>query len=1136
MRAGWMILAVVLGVIGVSLAAAQNDSDSNETPQSYATIVAADAPSFWWRLDDGNAEPGDVVGKVTLNVAGPRKDRFPKFDDKNLAAQFAGDGGRIVVKDAGEKSPLDFDAGDSITLEAWVHPTKLANGQTVYVLGKGRTGHAGVAKDNQNYALRLVGTSGKAGISFLFRGASNRPGKTDDWHRWDSEPAFAVSRGWHYVAVTYTFGQKDSLRGYIDGKEVKGKWEGYGGATDEGPVVDDDELWIGSSMGGQSGSSFTGSLDEVAIYRSALAAERIAARYQAVQPKPYITSVPIPRDRVLVEILENIPDGNSWDFVPPPPSERTEEPALGLVELPRKYNEHGVRADRTNPLVVWMTTDIELPAGPQRLLLRSRNAARLYLDGKLVIDNPFPKSRSDGHNSLHIVKSDVSPNIRPVQPGDQENVAELEIAPGMHRLKLELFGGGKSKRVEFGELGLYIAPAGSDAFRLVAHDSHWQDPLTDDGWLAYETRRRMELAKVNQQRRREVSQEYAAYWERRHAWAREVVVERNSFRSEKPGNGMNSVLLDEFAAAAAKAAGKEPLPVTDDWSFVRRVYVDLIGVIPTATQAEAFVKDERPDKRARLIDELLKSPGWADNWVGYWQDVLAENPNIINPTLNNTGPFRWWIYESLLDNKPIDRVATELAMMEGSLRYGGTAGFAMASENDAPMAAKAHILASAFLAMDLRCARCHDAPYHPFKQEDLFSLAALLGRGPLEVPKTSTIPAGIQSELVTVTLKPGQKVSPKWPFESGAFQSSALAPRVHNPLAERADHISADYVLNAGDTREEFAFRLTSPHNTRFAQVVVNRLWHRYLGRGIVEPVDDFDRGVNAHPKLLDFLASELVLHGYDLKHVARLILNSQLYQRMPTSDADTAKALAAPLRRRMSAEQIVDSLFVAAGKQFHVEELNIDVDSGRSEVSSINLGLPMRAWQFTSLSNERDRPALSLPASQTIVNVLEAFGWRGSRQDPVTIREQKPTVLQPAILANGVVGKRISQLSEDSTFTELSLADQPLDSLLNRLYQQILSRLPTAEERQLVAAVLADGYENRRTGSSPGIRPGPYKRDGVAWSNHLKPESSDIKIRFAKEVEKGDPPTTRLTADWRERAEDVVWALVNSPEFVWLP
>jgi hypothetical protein len=1122
------VAAAAVLCLAAARALAQNDSDSNETPQAYAQIVAADKPVFWWRFEGGKIDAGKALGKVTLSVAGPRKDRFPRFDEQNTAAQFAGDGARIVLADPGDDSPLDFESGDAITLEAWVQPSKLGDGQAVYVIGKGRTGNSGVAKDNQNYGLRLVGEKGKAKISFIFRSRDNRPGQAEDWHRWDSQAGFAVGSLWHHVAVSYVFGRKDSLRGYIDGKEVPGKWEGYGGASDEPPVVDNDDLWIGSSQGGQAASSLAGSLDEIAIYRSALSAERISARFLAVQPKPYVTNVPIPRQRVLVEVLEGVPDDNSWDFIPPPPSERYEEPAMALVELPRKYNGQGVRADRSNPLVVWMTAEAELPSGPQRLLLRSRNAARLYLDGKLVIDNPFPKDRSNGHNDLHLVKSDVSPNIRPVQPGDQEQVAEVEIAPGVHRLRLELYGGGKSKRVEFGESGLFIAPAGSDEFKLLAHEASRQAALNDEGWLSFERQRRQELAEINRQRRVAAARDYAAYWQRRHAWAREVV----------SANGSRSVpatfSIDAYAETAAKRAGQAPLPTCDDWSFVRRVYVDLIGTIPTAAQAEAFASDPRPDKRARLIEELLEHPGWADNWVGYWQDVLAENPNIINPTLNNTGPFRWWIYESLVDNKPFDRFATELVMMEGSLRYGGPAGFAMASENDAPMAAKANILAQAFLAMDLRCARCHDAPYHPFRQGDLFALAGMLARGPQQVPKTSTIPEGVKSQLVTVTLRPGEKVAPRWPFESNPRE--ALAPPVPIPLAEQGDHIDADLLLHPGDTREEFAFRLTSPHNERFARVIVNRLWQRYLGRGIVEPVDDFDRGENAHPQLLDYLARELVLHDYDLKHVTRLILRSRLYQQVPASDAAAAKALAAPLRRRMTAEQIVDSLFVAAGKEFHVEELNIDVDSGRAETSSISLGLPTRAWHFTSLSNERDRPALSLPAAQTIVTLLEAFGWRASRQDPLTVRQQEPTLLAPAILQNGVVGRRIAGLSEDSALTELALEDQPLARFIERLYEQILSRPPTAQEREVLSSVLRDDYETRRTGSSPGVRPGPHKRDGVSWSNHLKPESSEIKIRFAKEVERGDPPTARLTADWRERAEDVVWALVNSPEFVWLP
>ena len=114
--------------------------------------------------------------------------------------------------------------------------------------------------------------------------------------------------------------------------------------------------------------------------------------------------------------------------------------------------------------------------------------------------------------------------------------------------------------------------------------------------------------------------------------------------------------------------------------------------------------------------------------MGYWQDVLAENPNILNPTLNNTGPFRWWIYESLLDNKPMDLFVTELLRMKGSVRFGGPAGFGIASQNDVPMAAKAHVIGSAFLGVNMKCARCHDAPYHAWQQRDLFQMAAMLDR------------------------------------------------------------------------------------------------------------------------------------------------------------------------------------------------------------------------------------------------------------------------------------------------------------------------------------------------------------------------------------------------------------------------
>jgi hypothetical protein len=813
-----------------------------------------------------------------------------------------------------------------------------------------------------------------------------------------------------------------------------------------------------------------------------------------------------------------LPDQWNWDFVPPPPSERWTQRELAFVELPRKYNNHGVIDDRSSPFVVWAHANVNLPAGKYRLLIRSRNASRLFIDGKLLVENPFQTTKTDGHNAWDPVESKISPRIRPLQPGDSETVAEIEFTGGKHRLRYELFIGGKKHRPETGEASVSIAPAGSDDFWVLGFDSRRPTasgafPLTDVAWIAWERKVRADLVSINQQRRTAASAEYSKYWDRRHEWARAQVGQVSNL----PHDSIDAFI--DAKLASEKAASNE---VSSDHAFIRRLYLDCLGLTPSREQVAAFVSDQRPDKRSRLIDELLDNPGWADNWVGYWQDVLAENPNIVNPTLNNTGPFRWWLYEALLDNKPLDRFASELILMEGSQRYGGTAGFSVATENDAPLAAKAQNLALAFLAMDMRCARCHDAPHHDFTQEDLFNLAAMLQRGTQTLPKTSTIPGDDKSHaslLVSVTLKPGQKIAPQWPF---AEHFRGELPR--------------EWLADPADAREELAFRITSPQNTRFAKVLVNRLWQRFFGRGIVEPIDDWEFAKPTHPELLDWLACELVASGYDAKHIARLIFNSQAYQRVPTSDADKARLFAAPLRRRMTAEQVFDSLLAAAGKEVNLEELNVDVEGTRLEASSISLGRASRAWHFTSMGNERDRPSLSLPGAQTAVTLLEAFGWRASRQDPASYREQEPTVLQPAILANGVIAKRASQMSEDSALVPLALAAETPADFVEAAYLQILSRPPTAEERSLFVELLADGFSQRKTGKPPGRVPGWPDRDGVSWSNHLQSKSNEIRLERQKQFAKGDPPTTQLSPAWRERAEDLVWTLINSPEFVWIP
>jgi hypothetical protein len=187
-------------------------------------------------------------------------------------------------------------------------------------------------------------------------------------------------------------------------------------------------------------------------------------------------------------------------------------------------------------------------------------------------------------------------------------------------------------------------------------------------------------------------------------------------------------------------------------------------------------------------------------------------------------------------------------------------------------------------------------------------------------------------------------------------------------------------------------------------------------------------------------------------------------------------------------------------------------------------------------MGNERDRPSLSLPAAQMAVTLLENFGWRATRQDPLTYREKEPTVLQPAILANGVVAKRIAQLSEDSAFVAMALASETPSDFVETVFKQILSRSPTVAERDLFVSLIGDDFSSRKTGAPPGPIPGWPARDGVSWSNHLSTQSNEIRIARQREFEKGDPVTTQLQREWREKAEDMVWTLMNSPEFVWIP
>jgi hypothetical protein len=283
-----------------------------------------------------------------------------------------------------------------------------------------------------------------------------------------------------------------------------------------------------------------------------------------------------------------------------------------------------------------------------------------------------------------------------------------------------------------------------------------------------------------------------------------------------------------------------------------------------------------------------------------------------------------------------------------------------------------------------------------------------------------------------------------------------------------------------------------------------------------------------------------LVTHGYDLKHVARLILNSELYQREATAAGskltkEDERTFSAPARRRMRAEQLVDSLFQVAGKAPDCEQLTMDPEDRQPDSSHTNLGLPRKAWEFTPLSNERDRPALAKPRTQVVTDVLDTFGCRESRAEPRTARDHESNVLQPALLANGDLGSRVVRLSDDHAITALALQPQPVEKLVEQVFLRVLSRPPTAKEAARYIELLQPGFEQRLTGAAALPRPRGNTK-AVSWANHLHPDATKAILEVEKEVHAGDPATKRLQGEWRERLEDMLWSLVVSPEFIYLP
>ncbi|MEX1039309.1 MAG: DUF1553 domain-containing protein [Pirellulaceae bacterium] len=1222
-----------------------------------ATDLVAEEPVARWEFETEGGIPLTPHGGVRRDVAGPRPPSFPDFPANNMAVQLDGSGARLTLADPGSDSPFDFSNGDEITLEAWIKVRDIREGQNAYIIGKGRTGRAGHSLNNQTWSLRVRQLEGQIRLSFLF--CTRLDGATDDdWHRWTTSSGLILDNDWHHVAITYRFGEPESITGWIDGGKIPGFWDA-GGPTQKPPVVDDDEIWIGSSIGGGNGVSFRGSLDEIAIHRQVLDDEILKQRFHRVGEPTVIGPAPetmpeigsLPADQVVMTFHEGLPAHNRWLMENESWPEATSSwsgSSFLIDRLPQRFDDWGIRKGWNAPVAVRMAADVVLPKGKQTLLMRSQGLARVWVDGKLVGRAKPLAGASDGFDAMIPVADPPAPGQRVALHAHQEVTGQVEIKhDGPVRVVVEAIAGGKNFRPETGELTLALRSEDGTSYSVLRPAGLNQDllPLTDVAVEAELERIARSLSQLDDQTRHAAAAQQDKYWQKRHqvaqAWVEQnpppavpktrdgvphpidafisarieeakassidvsaadsehfhsevlPILQNACFRchgekfngglalntrefaltggdsgepaitpgdphasemiarlrstdaglrmppTEKPLPEEQIQILEKWITAGApwpqlraSTLQTQRAPIIGDAEFVRRAYLDTVGVVPTEEEVRGFLADESSDKRERLIDHLLEDARWADHWVGYWQDLLAENPTLLNASLNSTGPFRWFLYDAFRDNKSIDRMASELILMRGGAHDGGSAGFALAAQNDSPLAAKGHVVASTFLGIELQCARCHDSPYHSTLQKDLYSLAAMFTRKPVSVPKSSTVPAGFfedkeRESLIKVTLKPGESIPPVWPFaeQTGVEDDDALRGLMQDPM----------------DSREKLAALITSPENTRFAQVITNRVWRRLIGAGIVEPPYDWEGNDPSHPELLEWLAKELMANRYDVKHLTKLIMTSSLYQQQAIGQnlhaAAPQRLFIAPERRRMTAEQIVDSLHVAAGRQMDVEEMTMDPVGRRTAPRRNTFGDPHRSWMLVSLSNERDRPSLTLPRAAMVAEVLSAFGWSAERQAPRTDREIAPNVRQPAVMANSYLTLWLTTAAHESTLADLAVQAKSADELVESIFVRFLSRFPTEEERASFVPLLQNGFESRLVPIDRVRQPQPLEQlPRVTWSNHVRPEANTIQEEHGRRVRQGPPADPRLQPEWRQQYEDFVWSVVNLREFVWMP
>lgn len=470
-----------------------------------------------------------------------------------------------------------------------------------------------------------------------------------------------------------------------------------------------------------------------------------------------------------------------------------------------------------------------------------------------------------------------------------------------------------------------------------------------------------------------------------------------TFAGSPRANFIDDLVLDKLQRLHIPPSG----PATDG-EFLRRSFLDTLGVLPTVEEAQAFLADSAPDKRTRLIDVLLARPEYVDYWSYKWSDLLLVSTKKLK------GPAVWsfynWVRQAVESNLPWDRFATDVITARGSTLDNGAANY-FVLHKDAKLLNEATTVT--FLGTSIACAQCHDHPLERWTLDDYYGMANLFARVRLK-------DTGTDGEVIVFPVTEGDVKHP-----------TRLGVPVPRPLDGRPLDPN-----DPGDRREHLARWLTAPENPYFARALANRVWANYMGRGLVEMVDDL-RATNpaSNELLLSALAADFVKHKYDVKHLIRTIMLSAAYQRSAAPAAGNEqddRFYSRYIVKRLSAEVLLDALSQATGVP--------------SEFPDYPKGMR----------------ALQLPDNNVVSYFLSAFGRPAREFTCECERTEEPNITQTLHLANGKTFN--DKLKAAGGAIDRDLADKRSDAeIIDRLYLSALTRYPTPAEKASLVDALAE-------------------------------------------------------------------------------